>query len=285
MPGPKIWKHLTGEIALNKAKVMGVLNVTPDSFSNGGRFLDTDLAVLRGLEIVEEGADLIDIGAESTRPGASPVSADEEWNRVGPVLERLGARVDIPISIDTRKADIAKKGLRAGASIVNDVSGLRDPRMVHTIALAGAGAIVMHMRGEPRTMQDRPTYADVVWDVQTYLEERVREAVAGGVPREAIAVDPGIGFGKGVEHNVELLRNLDRIASLGHPVVVGVSGKSFLGHLGGGEVDERLPASLVAAVFAVERGADVVRAHDVLETIRAVKVFDALRSGSPGPRP
>lgn len=272
-----VWRHLTGEIVLDRTQVMGALNVTPDSFSDGGRFLDPDVAVIRGLEMVEEGADILDIGGESTRPGADAVSAEDEWRRVAPILESLGRKVDIPISIDTRKPDIAKKALRAGASIVNDVSGLRDPRMIHEVALAKAGAVVMHMRGEPKTMQDHPAYADVVREVRAFLEERVHAAARGGVPLEGLAVDPGIGFGKDAEHSLALLRGLDRIVSLGRPVVIGVSRKSFLGRLGAGEVDERLPGSLAAAAFAVLRGAHVVRAHDVLETVRAMKVVDGLQ--------
>jgi dihydropteroate synthase len=256
---------------------MGVLNVTPDSFSDGARFLDPDIAVFRGLEIAEEEADILDIGGESTRPGSDPVPPDEEWKRVGPVIEALGRKLDIPISIDTRRAVVAKKALHAGASIVNDVSGLRDPAMLELLARSGAGAIVMHMLGEPRTMQENPRYSDVVGEVRGFLEGRIRAAVAARIPREAIAVDPGIGFGKTADHNLELIRNLDRIAGLGQPVVIGVSRKTFLGWLGGGEVGERLPASIAAAGIAVVQGAHVVRAHDVLETVRAMRLAWALR--------
>jgi len=277
MPAPLAWKHLTGEIALTRTMVMGVLNVTPDSFSDGGRFADPDAAVLRGLEMAEEEADLVDVGGESTRPGSEPVSPAEEWKRVGPVIETLGAKLDVPISVDTRQPEVARKALRAGASIVNDVTGLRDPAMVDVVRRSGAGVILMHMRGDPRTMQSNPTYADVVREVRVYLEDRVRKAVAGRIPREAIALDPGIGFGKTAAHNVELLRHLDRIVDLGQPVVVGVSRKSFLGTLGGGEPGERTAASLAAAFFAAGRGAHVIRAHDVLETVRAMRVFDGLQ--------
>jgi dihydropteroate synthase len=276
MPTATAWKHLTGELTLDRTRVMGVLNVTPDSFSDGGRFLDPDVAVLRGLEIAEEEADLLDVGGESTRPGAEPVSPADEWKRVGPVLEHLGRKLDIPISIDTRHFEVARKALRAGASIVNDVDGLRDPAMVDVVRRSGAGVVLMHMRGDPRTMQARPAYADVVREVRVYLEDRVRKAVAARIPRESIAVDPGIGFGKTAAHNVEVLRNLGQIAGLGHPVVVGVSRKSFLEALGGGEAGDRLAASLAAAAFAAGRGAHVIRAHDVLETVLAMRVFDGL---------
>jgi len=279
MPRPLVWKHLTGEFVLDRAHVMGVLNVTPDSFSDGRRFFDPDVAVLRGLEIAEEEADILDVGGESTRPGSDPVSPEEEWRRVGPVIEALGRKIDIPISIDTRRAIVAKKALHAGASIVNDVSGLRDPAMMEMLARSGAGAIIMHMLGEPKTMQEAPEYADVVREVRSYLEGRVRAALAARIPREAIAVDPGIGFGKTADHNLELIRNLDRIAALGQPVVIGVSRKTFLGWLGGGEAGERLPASIAASSVAVLQGAHVIRAHDVLETVRAMRVAWALRRG------
>ena len=274
---PLLWKHLTGEIPLDRTRVMGVLNVTPDSFSDGGRFLDPDVAILRALEMAEEEADLIDVGGESTRPGAEPVPPEEEWKRIGPVIEGIGRKLDVPISVDTRRYEIAQKGLRAGASIVNDVTGLGDPRMVEVIVRSGAGAVVMHMLGDPRSMQAHPTYADVVEEVRAFLDARIRAAVASRIPREAVAVDPGIGFGKTAVHNLDLLRRLDRIASLGQPVVVGVSRKSFLAKLGAGDaVDERLSGSLAAATLAVAHGAHVIRAHDVLETVRAMRVADAL---------
>src|SRR3990172_8461012 len=277
VPEPLLWKHLTGEIPLDRTRVMGVLNVTPASFSDGGRFLDPDVAILRALEMAEEEADLIDVGGESTRPGAEPVPPEEEWKRIGPVIEGIGRKLDVPISVDTRRYEIAQKGLRAGASIVNDVTGLGDPRMVEVIVRSGAGAVVMHMLGDPRSMQAHPTYADVVEEVRAFLDARIRAAVASRIPREAVAVDPGIGFGKTAVHNLDLLRRLDRIGSLGQPVVVGVSRKSFLAKLGAGDaVDERLSGSLAAATLAVAHGAHVIRAHDVLETVRAMRVADAL---------
>ena len=272
----KIWRHRTGELVLDRTRVMGILNVTPDSFSDGGLFYEPGAAIRRGLELVEQGADLLDIGGESTRPRSNPVPQEEEWRRVGGVIETLGRQVDVPLSIDTMKPEVARKALEAGASIVNDVSGMRDPAMVRVVSAAQAGAVVMHMLGNPKTMQEHPQYADVVGEVRAFLADRIAVLRAAGVPREAIAIDPGIGFGKSIEHNLALLRGLDELAALGQPVVVGLSRKSFIGSLGAGEKGERLPGSLAAAALAVSRGAAVVRAHDVLETVRAMRVADAL---------
>jgi len=277
---PRAWQHRTGEVVLDRTRIMGVLNVTPDSFSDGGLYDSPDAAISRALRMVEEGADVIDLGGESTRPGADPVPADVEWSRVGPVLARLAGKLDVPISIDTRKPEIAEKALEAGASIVNDVSAFRAAGMAEVVAAVGAGAVLVHMLGEPKTMQAAPTYADVAQEVRDFLEARVKEAIGVGVEPLAIAVDPGIGFGKTVEHNVQLLRQLDVIAGLGRPIVVGVSRKSFLERLGAGGPGERLPGGIAAAAYAVLRGADVVRTHDVLETARAMRAVDALR-----PRP
>lgn len=276
--GAAIWKHRSGEIVLDRTQVMGVLNVTPDSFSDGGRYFEPAAAIRRGVEIADEGADLIDIGGESTRPGSDSVPAEEEWRRVKPVIEALARKVDVPLSIDTRKPEVAAKAIEAGASIVNDVTGLRDSRMVDLVASSRSGAVIMHMQGDPRTMQENPHYDDVVAEVRSFLEARARFAIEKGVLREAIAVDPGIGFGKSLEHNLALLRRLDVVASLEYPVVVGVSRKSFLGKLGAGDSRNRLPGSIAAASVAVTRGAQVVRAHEVLETVHAVRVVDALRA-------
>jgi dihydropteroate synthase len=272
----KVWRHRTGELTLDRTRVMGVLNVTPDSFSDGGQFFDSDAAVRRGLEMVEQGADLLDIGGESTRPRSDPVPAEEEWRRVGRVIETLSRQVDVPLSIDTMKPEIAEKAVRAGAAIVNDVSGMRDPAMVRFVASAKVGVVAMHMLGNPKTMQDHPQYVDVVRDVKAFLAERIAALEAAGVPAAAIAIDPGVGFGKSLDHNLALLRDLGQLAGLGHPVVVGVSRKSFLGKLGAGEPGDRLAGSLAAATLAVSRGANVVRAHDVQETVRAMRVTDAL---------
>lgn len=272
----KVWRHRAGELALDRTRVMGVLNVTPDSFSDGGRYFRPEDAIRRGLELADQGADLVDVGGESTRPKADPVSADEEWRRVAPVLEALGRKADVPLSIDTRKPEVAGKAIDAGATIVNDVSGLRDARMLPLVARSGVGVVIMHMQGDPATMQDHPTYADVTREVRAFLEIRAREAVGTGIPPELIALDPGIGFGKSIEHNLTLLRHLDLVAELGHPVVVGVSRKSFLGKIGAGEAGERLAGGIAAATMAVAHGAHVVRSHDVLDTVRAMRVVDAV---------
>lgn len=276
MGEPLRWRHRTGEIILDRTRVMGVLNVTPDSFFDGGRYLDPQAAIRRGLEMADQGADILDVGGESTRPGSEGIDAAEEWRRVGDVIETLAAKVDVPLSVDTRKPEVAEKAVAAGAGIVNDVSGLRDPKMVQVVAKARAGVVIMHMLGEPKTMQAAPRYVDVVAEVRDYLAGQAKGAMAAGVAPEAIAVDPGIGFGKAWEHNVSLLRRVDALSALGHPVVIGVSRKSFLAKGGGREAEERLPGSLAAAAFAVVRGAHVVRAHDVPETIRAMRVVDAL---------
>jgi dihydropteroate synthase len=266
-------------MVLDRTRVMGILNVTPDSFSDGGRYYDPDTALRHGLEMVEQGADLLDVGGESTRPGSDPVSAEEEWRRIGPVLQSLAGKVDVPLSVDTMKRDVASKAIEVGASIVNDVSGLRDPAMVRLVAGSRAGAVVMHMLGDPKTMQTHPEYTDVVRQVRSFLRGRIQVLEAGGVAPEAIAVDPGVGFGKAQEHNLALLNRLDRLTSLGHPVVVGVSRKSFIERLSGGGPGERLPGSLAAATLAVAKGAHVVRVHDIAETVRAMRVADALLRG------
>ncbi len=256
---------------------MGVVNVTPDSFSDGGLFLDTDDAVRHALELVAEGADMLDVGGESTRPGAEPVAEDEERRRVVPVLERVaaaGARVQL--SIDTSKPDVAGAALDAGATYVNDVTAFRaDPGMAGLVAERGVECCLMHMLGEPRTMQDDPRYGDVVSDVKAFLEERLAFAVAEGVPEERVMLDPGIGFGKTLEHNLELLRRLDEIVALGRPVVVGTSRKSFLGRITGREVGERLPGTIATNVLALERGAAVFRVHEVAPVRDALAVAAA----------
>jgi dihydropteroate synthase len=252
---------------------MGVLNVTPDSFSDGGRFLAPAAAVAQGETMAGEGADLIDIGGESTRPGSDPVAADQELRRVLPVIERLAAGVGTPISIDTRKAPVAQAALGAGASFVNDVSALRgDSAMAAVVAESEADLCLMHMQGEPRTMQDHPTYEDVVSEVKSFLEDRLAFAVGEGIHESRIWLDPGIGFGKSLEHNLELLRRLDEIVAIGRPVVVGASRKRFIGALTGRPEAERLAGSLAAAVVAYERGAAMVRVHDVGATREALAV-------------
>ena len=263
----------------SRTAVMGILNVTPDSFSDGGRYPDIESAVARGVEMARQGASIVDVGGESTRPGAAPVSAAEELERVVPVIRELRRRVDVPISIDTYKEEVARGALAAGADMVNDVSALRfDPAMVGLVAREDVPVVLMHMKGRPRTMQIAPRYRDVVGEVAAFLRERVAFAVGSGVSAERIVVDPGIGFGKDLDHNLALLRNLGALASLGRPVLVGLSRKAFLGRLQETTGSEsRLEGSLAGAVAAVLAGAHMVRVHDVLETCRAVRVADAIR--------
>src|SRR3954447_17591905 len=254
---------------------MGVINVTPDSFSDGGLFLDAQTAVEHGRRLVEEGATILDIGGESTRPGSDPVPAEGELKRVMPVVEGLaggGAR----LSIDTTKSTVARAALEAGATIVNDVSAFRfDPDLPAVVAQSGADCCLMHMLGEPRTMQEDPRYDDVVSEVKSFLEERLAFAVGEGIAEARVWLDPGIGFGKTVEHNLELVRRLDEIVAIGRPVVFGVSRKWFLGKLTGREVGERAVATAAANVLALERGASIFRVHDVPETVDALTVAAA----------
>jgi dihydropteroate synthase len=262
----------------SRTAVMGVINVTPDSFSDGGRFLEPEAAVAHAVRLASEGADLLDIGGESTRPGAVPVSPDAEWRRVAPVLARLHGRVDVPISIDTRRPEVARRALEAGADIVNDVAGLRDPEMRRVVARTGAAAIVMHMRGEPATMQADLRYDDLVSEVFDWLADACERAESEGIAPAKLLVDPGLGFGKAPEHNLELVAHLGEFRSLGYPLLVGASRKSFLGWvLGGASMEEREEAGLAAAVAASLRGADIVRVHDVRPTVRALALADRLR--------
>ena len=259
--------------------VMGVLNPTPDSFSDGGDFLDPPAALDGALRMVDEGADLLDIGGESTRPGAQPVPEEEELRRVLPLVEHLTPRIPIPISVDTTKAAVARRAAEAGASIVNDVSGLRlDPAMGRTVAEAGCALVVMHMRGSPRTMQQETGYDDLLSEVFQSLRGSVEAAVEAGVPRERVIVDPGIGFGKSAEGNLLLLRRLGELRTLGCPILVGASRKSFIGAVLGIEAPkDRLEGSVAAAVVAVWNGAHIVRVHDVGATRRAVDLAWAVR--------
>ncbi len=244
-------------------RIVGILNVTPDSFSDGGRFLEHGAAVAHGRELVAEGADILDVGGESTRPGADPVGMEEEQRRVVPVLEDL-AGAGAQLSVDTSKVAVARAALDAGASYVNDVTAFRsEPAMAALVAERGADCCLMHMRGEPRTMQDDPRYDDVVSEVKAFLEERLTFAVREGVAEERINLDPGIGFGKTVEHNLELMRRLDEIAALGRPVMIGVSRKAFLGRITGRPVEDRVAATVAASVLAWQRGAAMLRVHDV----------------------
>jgi dihydropteroate synthase len=256
---------------------MGVLNVTPDSFSDGGAFVEPGAAAAHAVAMAAEGADLIDVGGESTRPGAQPVPADEELRRVMPVFELLAAeRVPVPLSIDTSKAVVARAATAAGAVLVNDVTALRaDPAMAGVVGEGGADLCLVHMRGDPRTMQEDPRYEDVVSEVREFLEERIAFAVAEGIPEERIWIDPGIGFGKTLEHNLELLRRLEEIVAVGRPVVVGVSRKRFIGSLTGRAEPDRVAGGVAANVLAFERGAHMFRVHDVSPTRDALTVAAA----------
>jgi len=253
---------------------MGVVNVTPDSFSDGGRFLEPGAAVAHAMALIEEGAHILDVGAESSRPGAQGVSAGEELSRLMPVLEGLRG-CPVPVSVDTTKPEVMRAAIAAGASMINDIGALRAPGAIDAVAASGAAVCLMHMQGEPRTMQKEPRYGDVASEVAAFLEERVTAAAAGGIARERIAIDPGFGFGKSVAHNFELLRRLDRIAGIGPPVVAGWSRKSTLGAVTGRAADDRLAASLAAALLAVQRGARIVRVHDVAATRDALAVLAA----------
>ena len=257
--------------------VMGVVNTTPDSFSDGGHFLDTDMATEHGLRLADEGAEIIDIGGESTRPGSEPVSATEELRRVVPVIERLAKRCGAVISIDTQKPTVARAALDAGASIVNDIAANREsPEMWQIVAEAKAGYICMHMQGTPQTMQAEPHYDDVLREVGDFFSERLAKLAEQGVSGEQVALDPGIGFGKELKHNIKLLSGIHELIMSGRPLLIGASRKSFIGKLLGTPSNERLPASLACAACAAAKGAHVVRVHDVAETVQAVRMTEAL---------
>jgi dihydropteroate synthase len=259
-------------------RIMGVVNVTPDSFSDGGRYVEPERAISHGLELSAQGAAIVDVGGESTRPGASPVGAREELDRVVPVIEGLAAAgTEAQISIDTSKTEVASRALDAGATLVNDVTALRgDPKMASLVASSGAEVCLMHMLGEPRTMQDDPRYADVVSEVKAFLEERLRFAVRAGVAEDRILLDPGIGFGKTVEHNLELIERLDELVALGPPVVIGASRKSFIGKITGRRDPlQRAAGTAAVNVLAYERGARVFRVHDVAPSLDALAMAAA----------
>lgn len=261
-------------------RVMGILNITPDSFSDGGRHLDPEKALEAARAMMAAGADILDIGGESTRPGSEPVPPAEQIRRILPVI-RGAAALGFPVSVDTTQAEVARAALDAGAVIVNDISGLRfDPELADVSREAGAGLVLMHSRGTPRDMQHDPSYHDVVSEVLAGLEEACRRAEERGVDRSRIVVDPGIGFGKTVNHNLELLQHLDRLVAAGYPVLIGASRKSFISRILDVGIEDRLEGSLTAAVAAVLSGAHLVRVHDVAATVRAVRVADAIRNGS-----
>ena len=255
---------------------MGILNTTPDSFSDGGRWTTRDRALRHALDMVAAGADLIDVGGESTRPGAAGVDTGQELERVVPVIEAIVAETDVPVSIDTSKPQVMEAAVRAGAAMINDVNALRSEGAVETAARLGVPVCLMHMQGQPRNMQAEPRYGDVVGEVADFLQQRAGACEAAGIPSERILIDPGFGFGKTLEHNIDLFRAIPRLSRLGHAVLVGMSRKSMLGALTGKPVEERLAASVTAAVLAAQLGAAVVRVHDVAETVDALKVAEAL---------
>jgi len=262
----------------NKTLLMGVLNVTPDSFSDGGRFFDKDKAIARALEMEEEGADIIDVGGESTRPGAKPVNQDEELDRVVPVIRSIRKVSGITISVDTRNAVVAEAAIKAGAGIINDVSGLHNDRnMAGVAAKYGCRLVVMHMKGEPENMQDDPRYTDIIAEISASLKGSVDIAAKAGVLKENIIIDPGIGFGKTVEHNLEILRRLGEFLTLGFPICVGTSRKSFLGYiLGADDAKDRLIGTIATCVIAVMNGAGILRVHDVKEVREAIAITDSV---------
>jgi dihydropteroate synthase len=264
------------ELELVRPLVMGVVNVTPDSFSDGGQYLDPAAALAHARKLLAEGADLIDIGGESTRPGAAPVSEDEELARILPLLEALHD-APVPVSVDTRRARVMREALRAGASMINDVEALEAPGALESVAPGDCAICLMHKKGDPATMQQDPAYGDVVAEVKAYLAARIAAAESAGVARNRITIDPGFGFGKNRGHNLELLRRLAEFGLLGVPVIAGLSRKSMLGGITGKPVEERLAASLAAALLAVQHGAHILRVHDVAETKDALAVWQALR--------
>jgi dihydropteroate synthase len=276
--GGPVWR--VGERTFDCAErtlVMGILNVTPDSFSDAGKFFTDRAAIDRGAEMVDQGADIVDVGGESTRPGSDPVPADEELRRVIPVIEQLAKHIPgVLLSIDTRKAEVAAAALDAGASIVNDVSAGSDPAMFELARERGAGIVLMHMRGDPKTMQVAPEYDDVVADVHEYLRERIEAAEFAGIEPERIVIDPGIGFGKDLDHNLELIHRIDAFLDLRRPVLVGPSRKRFIGTLLDLPEDERVEGTAAVVAWVVARGAHIVRVHDAKEIVRVVRVVDAI---------
>lgn len=274
---PVVWRIRGGALPLDRPLLMGILNLTPDSFSDGGRFQTPEHALRRAEEMIEEGADLLDLGGESTRPGAAGIAEAEEIARVVPVLRALRARFDLPLSVDTRKASVARAAIDEGADVVNDVSALGDPEMASVVAAAGVGVVLMHMRGTPETMQADPRYDDVAGEVTAELSAALERALGAGIEAERVVVDPGIGFAKTGEHNVELIAKLDRLLELGRPILLGPSRKAFLGALlGGAPAEERAVATAAACVMGRLRGAALFRVHDVRPVREALVVADAI---------
>lgn len=271
-------KFICGQYQLNliRPHVMGIVNVTPDSFSDGGLYTSTEKAVEHAMQLVAQGADILDIGGESTRPGATPVSLEQELERVIPVIEQLSKTAGVPLSIDTYKPEVMRAAIQAGVDIVNDIRALQEPSALEIVAQSQVGVCLMHMQGNPQTMQVDPQYTDVVTEVAAFLQDRLNAATKAGIAAERIVLDPGFGFGKRTVHNLALLQELKQLAALGRPLLVGLSRKSVLGKLVGGDVDERLHAGLAASVISVMKGANIVRVHDVKATVDALKVVTAV---------
>lgn len=267
-------------LTLDRPRIAGIINVTPDSFSEGGALADPAVAIAHGLMLVEEGADLLDIGGESTRPKAEPVSAQDEIARIVPVIEALAKQTPVPISVDTSKPEVMRAAVAAGAGMINDVYALRQDGALDAAADLKVPVCLMHMLGDPRTMQDDPHYDDVVSDVRRFLAERIFACEMSGIDKKRIVVDPGFGFGKTLEHNLALLRGLDQLAALGVPLMVGLSRKAMIGNLTGRAIDQRVMGSAAAAMIAVQKGAMIVRVHDVAATRDALAVWDAVAPGS-----
>jgi dihydropteroate synthase len=265
------------QLDLSRPHVMGIVNVTPDSFSDGGQYAAKDSAVPHALTLIEQGADILDIGGESTRPGAEPVSLQEELARVIPVIKTLRPLVNVPISIDTYKPEVMRQAIEAGADIVNDVRALQEPGALEVVAASDAGVCLMHMRGTPQTMQQDPVYSDVVGEVSDFLSARLKAALKAGIDKERIVLDPGFGFGKRTVHNIALLQQLKKLSELGQPLLVGLSRKSILGAITGKHEHERLYASLAASVISAMNGAKILRVHDVQATVDALKVVSAIQ--------
>jgi len=262
-----------------RTHVMGILNVTPDSFYDGGQYFDSSRAVERVYQMVEEGADLIDIGGESTRPGADPLSTSEEMQRVLPVIEKLQGKISVPVSIDTRKSEVAEAALQAGAHLVNDISGLRfDPKMASTVARYRVPVVLMHIKGSPKDMQKKPEYKDLIGEIYDYLNQSIRKALDAGIPKENIVVDPGIGFGKKWEDNCTILKHLNKFQRLGCPLLIGVSRKSFIGWALGLPEEDRLIGTAAAVAISILRGANIVRVHDVKEMVQVARIADKIKN-------
>lgn len=275
---PREYRFRGYRLRFNRTLVMGILNITPDSFSDGGRYFDPAAAIAHARALADEGADILDVGGESSRPGAAPVAEEEELRRVIPVIrEVVRAHPSVPVSIDTYKPRVARTALEAGAAIINDISGLRDPAMVSLAAEAGVPVVVMHMRGTPQTMQRRPAYRDVVEDIRSYFLERIKTLTARGVNK--IILDPGIGFGKTANHNLAILNRLERLCGLGYPVLVGVSRKSFIGASLGAKVGARGPGAIAANVIAITKGARMIRVHGVADNLQAARMAEFIIRG------